>query len=286
MDSEAICARHIRRLEPIATGVAPRLNDQHSCAAMLFDVYGTLLISGAGEIGLGEQVDRATTNRLLDLCQRYNIQRTPQELMSALENTVNANHHNRRQRGVAFPEIDIVQIWQTVLGWNDVDRVKAFALETELIVNPVYPMPGMNELLAFCRNRGLRMGIISNAQFYTIVVLEWLFGGTIASQGFDPQLLFFSWQAGHAKPSRFMFARAKEALDADGIAAEAVLYVGNDMRNDILPAASIGFKTALFAGDRRSLRHAGDEQSSQFCPDLVVTELNQLIGVLRLQGVE
>ena len=156
-DSAAICARYIRRLEPIATGVTPRLGNQNAYAALLFDVYGTLLISGAGGDYPGGQVDPLTTRRLRALFQRYNIQRTPQELMAALDKAVRAHHYTCRQRGVAFPEIDIVPIWQTVLGWKDVDRTKAFALETELIVNHVYPMPGMIELLTVCRNRGLRM---------------------------------------------------------------------------------------------------------------------------------
>jgi putative hydrolase of the HAD superfamily len=49
------------------------------------------------------------------------------------------------------------------------------------------------------------------------------------------------------------------------------------MRKDICPAAGVGFRTALFAGDARSLR-LGDEESPGcgMKPDLVITALNQL----------
>ena len=51
------------------------------------------------------------------------------------------------------------------------------------------------------------------------------------------------------------------------------------MRNDILPAACAGFKTALFAGDRRSLRlRASDARCAKLSPDLIVTDLRQLIA--------
>ena len=62
------------------------------------------------------------------------------------------------------------------------------------------------------------------------------------------------------------------------IAPEEALYVGNDMLNDILPACKLGFHTALFAGDARSLRRRdGDGQLEAVAPDLVLTELGQLL---------
>jgi putative hydrolase of the HAD superfamily len=53
--------------------------------------------------------------------------------------------------------------------------------------------------------------------------------------------------------------------------------VGNDMLKDIWPAARLGCKTALFAGDRRSLRlREDDERCRELEPDLVVDDLSQL----------
>ena len=61
----------------------------------------------------------------------------------------------------------------------------------------------------------------------------------------------------------------------------AVLYVGNDMLNDIYPAAKAGFKTALFAGDSRSLRLRKDKPKCKYLSaDIVITDLIQLLDYL------
>ncbi|MBR9986388.1 MAG: HAD family hydrolase, partial [Desulfosarcina sp.] len=157
--------------------------------------------------------------------------------------------------------------------------LKDFALEYELLHNPVYPMPGLEELLWAGKNRRMPMGLISNAQFYTLFLLQWFLDATLEDRGFDQRLVFFSWREGHAKPSTFMFNRAKMVLLGMGIPTESALVVGNDMRNDILPASAVGFKTALFAGDRRSLRRReSDIRCRDASPDLIVTDLRQLIA--------
>ena len=277
-DRDAIFERHIRPMAPIPTGVAPDLSKMQRFSAMLFDVYGTLLISGAGDIGLNRRpIERI--GDLQGLLKRCAIDRTPKSLVDALDRTIENAHRIRRQQGIDYPEVDIVQVWQQVLGIDDISSVKDFALEYELLINSAYPMPGFEELLLACKTRKMPMGIISNAQFYTVDVLERFLGATLGRRGFDQRLLFFSWREGYAKPSSVMFKRAKTVLVDMGIPAASVLVVGNDMRNDVLPASSVGFKTALFAGDRRSLRlRASDGRCSDLSPDLIVTDLRQLIA--------
>jgi putative hydrolase of the HAD superfamily len=61
-----------------------------------------------------------------------------------------------------------------------------------------------------------------------------------------------------------------------------VLHVGNDVLNDVLPAAAIGFRTALFAGDRRSLRRRdGDPRVASITPDIVLIHLRDLLSCVR-----
>ena len=275
---DSILKRHIRPLAPIPTGVAPDLSKMNRFSAMLFDVYGTLLISRAGDIGF----DRESTDvvsGVRNLLLRSGINHTADHLLDALNLSIARTHAISLGQGIDYPEVDIVQVWRQVLGMDDLSRVKKFALEYELIVNPVYPMPGLEHLLLACKNLKMLMGIISNAQFYPVVVLERFLGATLEMKGFDHRLLFFSWREGHAKPSTVMFERAKKALFGLGIPAGSVLVVGNDMRNDILPAQAVGFKTALFAGDRRSLRQReSDDCCRDLSPDLIVTDLRQLIA--------
>ena len=278
MVEKAIFERHIRNLKPVPTGVAPRLEGMENFRAMLFDVYGTLLISGSGDIGIshGQSVK---ADDLQDLLQRYHIDRTPDGLSAALHGAIEQEHAEARRRGIDFPEVDIVRVWQAVLGIDDLRRLKSFILEYELMVNPVYPMPGLNTLLSTCRARRMPMGIISNAQFYTPDLLEWFLRSSLEESGFDPRLTFLSYRFGYAKPSMVMFKRAADVLSGIGIPVAAALYVGNDMLNDIRPASAVGFKTALFAGDGRSLRpRESDDRCRGLSPDLIVTDLRQLIA--------
>lgn len=247
-------------------------------SAICFDIYGTLLISGAGDIGFNREPTEKL-DALRNLLRRYGIHRTPEHLADALHRALARSHALSRQLGIDYPEVDIVQVWKQVLDLDDMPRVKDFSLEYELIVNPVYPMPGLEDLLSACNTWKMPMGIISNAQFYTVYVLQRFLGTTLERRGFDQRLLFFSWIAGHAKPSTFMFQRAKAVLSGMGISAASALVVGNDMQNDILPARAVGFKTALFAGDRRSLRlRESDGRCRALSPDLIITDLRQLIA--------
>ena len=244
---------------------------------MLFDVYGTLLISRSGDMDF-PAVGHNRKRMLAGVLERYGIDVSPEYLMDSLRRTIENDHDSLRQEGIDFPEVDIVRVWQTVLGTGDAARVKAFALEFEMVVNPVYPMPGLEDLLSACREKNLLLGIISNAQFYTPLLLERMLGTSLDMCGFDPQLTFYSYRFRSAKPSSFMFERAAEIFSHRGVPPTAVLYVGNDMRNDILPAKTVGFQTALFAGDRRSLRRRTDDACCRhLVPDVIITDLRQLI---------
>jgi len=49
------------------------------------------------------------------------------------------------------------------------------------------------------------------------------------------------------------------------------------MLNDIQPSGELGFRTALFAGDERSLRlREGDRRVENVSPDLIITDLRVL----------
>jgi len=275
---KAIFERHIRPLTPVPTGVAPRLEGMQNFRAILFDVYGTLLISGSGDIGTSREQSVQEAD-LQDLLRRCHIYRTPDGLSSVVRRAIEQEHVEAQRRGIDSPEVDIVRVWQAVLGIGDLPRLQSFILEYELMVNSVYPMPGFDTLLSTCRARRMPMGVISNAQFYTPDILEWFLGSSLEKSGFNPRLIFLSYRFGHAKPSMFMFKRAAEELSRIGIPVEEALYVGNDMLNDIRPAGAVGFKTALFAGDGRSLRlREYDDRCRGLLPDIIVTDLRQLIA--------
>ena len=233
-------------LTPIRTELEPRLRSLRGIRCVAFDVYGTLLISGSGDIS------------------------TVQEDVSAnLKEAILRAHAFRRQDGIEYPEVDIRAIWREILGRDEVDM---HAIEYETRSNPVWPMPGMRTVLE--ELSGFTLGIVSNAQFYTPLTLEAFLGGSLATIGFHPEHTVWSYRELEAKPSPRLFQRL---LDATGICAKETLYIGNDMLNDVWAASQLGIRTALFAGDQRSLRLREDRNECNVLePDLVITELNQI----------
>ena len=115
---KAIFERHIHPLTPVPTGVAPRLEGMQNFGAMLFDVYGTLLISGSGDIGVSRE-QSVKVDDLQELLRRYRIDRTPDGLSAVLHRAIEQEHAKARRRGIDFPEVDIVRVWQTLLGLGD-----------------------------------------------------------------------------------------------------------------------------------------------------------------------
>ncbi len=273
-------ADRFRSLEPIPTGLDPVLAPRDKIEAVLFDVYGTLFISGSGDISLTQSVAR-TDDLLAALLLKFDIETPPDILQEQFFAAIKASHAAGRQQGNTYPEVEIDLIWQAVTGIEDLQCVREFAIEYELLVNPVGPMPHLAEVLSACRTAGVAMGIISNAQFFTPLLFDWFLDASPEVLGFSEDLLFYSWQWGQAKPSEKLFQKASRKLADRGIAPHKTVYIGNDMLNDMLPARSAGFKTALFAGDRRSLRlRRNDPRCAGLAPDMILTDLIQLEALL------
>ena len=276
MDKKSV-QRHLHLLAPRPTSLEPRGTLKEKVKCVLFDIYGTLFISGSGDIGLADK-NSPKIEEINHLLTRHTIRKSPQILLDEFYHAIKTRHQELRNAGVDFPEVNIDRIWMKVLSTDDIRIVRQFAVEFELIVNPVYPMPNLGKMLSACRQRNKLMGIISNAQFYTPHLFEWFLDLDVKDLGFDPEFVFYSYRFEVAKPSPVLFRIAAEKLKARGIPPSRVLYLGNDMLNDIYPAKSSEFQTALFAGDKRSLRlRSDDRRCKNLNADLVITDLIQLI---------
>jgi putative hydrolase of the HAD superfamily len=270
----------ITPMSPIPTGLLPQGVLSHKVEAVLFDIYGTLFISGSGNIGIAEK-NSENAYKLNPLFQKFSIKDPVENVLKNYFNEIEKAHALLRSKGVDFPEIRIEEIWKTVLGKNNMENIHDFSIEYEMCMNPVFPMPNVLETLDYCRDKNVWMGIISNAQFYTPRLFNIFFSADLDSLGFDRDLTFFSYQSGYAKPSSFLFQQAVLRLAQNKISPESVIYVGNDMLNDIYPAQKAGFQTALFAGDKRSLRLRNDDpRCKNLKPDLVITDLIQLLNYI------
>jgi putative hydrolase of the HAD superfamily len=252
-------------------------------AAVLFDIYGTLLVSASGEIGLAEAGggSQATLDRWLS-----DLGFTPPAggVRKALTAEIKKVHQDLKNQGVDFPEVVIEEIWGRLYPNIGPVELRRLALAFELKVNPVWPMPGLQRCLADLRQSGIRLGIVSNAQFYTPLLMNHFLGGPLAEIGFLEALCFYSYRLGEAKPGATLYKAAAEGLGRLGIAPHEAVMVGNDRRNDVAAARAVGLQTVLFAGDARSLRwRREDPDWNSAQPDMVITELTELSDLLKRQ---
>ena len=264
-------------LFPIKTDLTPHGRPKRKIKGFLFDIYGTLFISESGDISIAKKMS-VQQNEIQKLLEKFSIPDPPAVILDHIHAAIHDTHDKLRRKGIDFPEVNIDRLWMKVLNLDNMTRIRAFAAEYEMIVNPVYPMPHLSEMLTGCRENHILMGLISNAQFYTPYLFPLFLDKDLAHLGFHPDLILFSYQFGIAKPSSFLFQQAAERLNQAGMSPDSVVYLGNDMRNDICPAQKAGFQTALFAGDKRSLRLREDvPECKDLKPDLVITDLSQVL---------
>ncbi len=281
---EAVSARIMalhRPFAPVPTGVAPVLPLLPGIKAVVFDVYGTIMLSAAGDIGVHEPLARARAFADAVAAVGGVLRVPPEQVAAAWFQEIKSIHDQARRRGMDHPEIDVRDVWATLVAHGllrvDSEVLPALAIEFEMSSNPVSLEPDLRPLLAALRKRRVIMGIVSNAQFYTPVILESLLGVPLTAAGFTEQACIWSYRLRRAKPSIYLYQRLAAVLAEMRINPAEVLYIGNDMLNDIVPASRCGLRTGLYAGDARSLRmRAEHPDCAGLKPDAVYTTLGQV----------
>ncbi len=298
----SIIRKSLVPLNPVPVEITAEPTTIPGIKAVLFDIYGTLFISESGDISLADS----------DIKRRIRIQAAESALsesgfelrgssggeraLDAFLREIELEHARLKAAGVDFPEVEIRDIWRKVIlqlkkdavisGKADEAAFSITALRFELATNRIWPMPGAESLLTVIGKRGIPAGIVSNAQFYTPLTFQALFSKTEEELGFDTNLIAYSYMLHRAKPSPEIFRPLLEKLEKKrGIGADQVLYIGNDMRNDVYTARLCGCKTVLFAGDRRSLRLRTDDPNCfDLKPDAVVTSLDRIPALLGIDS--
>ncbi len=213
-------------LEPRASAPAIR--------AVIFDIYGTLLIAPAG----GVKPDPLADPVIRDVIREFGHE--PPASPSGDLNAAVLRHH--AAAGVAFPEIDLRVLWREVLGLAPGIDTAPLVEAIEAVWHPARPMPGAEKFIYRLAASGLSLGLLSNAQSNTLSQL-----GPI-SDLFAPELTLLSYQHGIAKPSPELFQILTDRLAGRGISPAETLYIGNDPAHDIAPADAAGFRTVHFTG--------------------------------------
>lgn len=286
------------KLEPIQTGTQPVFHKDESIKAVVFDIYGTLLISSSGDV---EEAEMSVKN-LEEAFRAGNIQVIPSEgdialqhILHDFEYTIDICHREAKKNQVPFPEIDVLSIWEIVLlharrknliSFNGEANVMEMTCMFEFLSNKVYPMPGFKETIERINQKRMPLGIVSNAQFYTPVLMNYFLGRGVRIieeiEPFDPELTVYSYKLGVGKPEISLFNELLPVLkNKYKLKPKEVLFVGNDMLKDIYTSSRAGFKTALFAGDKRSLRlRSDDKRVKGLNPDFIITDLKQIFEII------
>jgi putative hydrolase of the HAD superfamily len=288
----------LQQMEPmqaIATGALPFFKKDPDIKAVLFDIYGTLIISASGDIMQASYNAPMFSDALNG--SGFLVRAGEGELMQMqmiFENEVKNGKESAKANGIPFPELDIVKIWQQVLEiceskglieFTQHSDIKLYTILFELKSNQVWPMPGMKGVVQALKQKGYPLGIVSNAQFYTPVIMNYFLHDIISSaediEGFEPELSIYSYKILRGKPDTFIYEQLLHPLKERGWSPKDVLFVGNDMLKDIYAASQLGFKTCFFAGDKRAYRLRKKHEGAAQCrPDHAITNLNQLLDIL------
>ena len=215
--------------------------------AVLFDVGGPI----DAETRREEAFDRA----IVGACAAEGIAVTPAALAEANACAV-ASFAPSAYRAI---------IWQ--LSGSDARVAEAIYgrfLTSAADLPDIEPRPGIGDLLASLRERGLRLGLAANQPHEVIERLD--------AHGLGA---FFHHREvagthGYRKPDVRLFLRCCEDLAA---APEACIMVGDRIDNDIAPAAALGMRTVCY----RCGRHAAQQPRAwDEVPSAEVTSVQQL----------
>jgi len=248
---------------------------------IFWDVYGTLVTAPRGN--LDSLIKREAELRTVfeRTIRNFGLNAAPERLHDLFLRGIRAERDARVAEGIAHPEVRVDEIWFKLLekfrpeNPPTINFAREVALFFQREANPTQLQSHAFDVLTTLKQRGMRHGIISNAQFYTPIELSQLLRDESAcaictyESIFDPLLVIFSFDLGIAKPDLALFRRAVEALTRENVMPDDCVFVGNSPVNDIAPAQHIGFRTVLFAPE--------GVPDSATKPDLVIHNLSQLL---------
>ncbi|MBL8415840.1 MAG: HAD family hydrolase [Propionivibrio sp.] len=188
----------------------------------------------------------------------------------------------REQRAAAhetYPEFDAIEIFREIIRQHSTDftrslpaakleQLPGFFAETYRAASRfrLHLYPGVDSTIRQL-HRNYRLAVVSDAQTaYAIPELN-----AVGLSGyFDP--IIVSGDYGYRKPDERVFTAA---LNAMGMDASEVLYVGNDMHCDVYGAKRLGIRTVFFKSNQGHHEMEGVE------PDYIIYHFPELLNAVR-----
>lgn len=288
----------------------PSIRPLEGICAVIWNLYGTLIRIADGELLVLHPQQIRMQVALEKTIQEFNMwnsmSRKPGAPWEYMLQQYRKLVEDRQLAGTGrrgdVPEVNLADIWQTLLKRlekNDYSYDEGFYGDlSELAEKVAYffhanlqgvaAMPDVVDVLTALVDARVKQGLLADAQPFSLAQSLRAFSrqGTLPPLGklFDPDLVVLSCREGVRKPSPTLYAAAVQRLAEHGIEPHEALYISSSLRNDLSVARRAGFRTALLANDKASLRlDPRDLKDPQLKPDRLVTALSQIPGLLGIE---
>lgn len=285
----------------------PHLKGIAGLRAVTWNVYGTLLTVAGGEF-FREHPQKFVTDHALDkTIQEFKMWKSmsrkpgpPADQLRVMLEKVTDELGFQVEKGEKYPEIPQEKVWEGIikkLMQNEyVINTSFYGPIEEYAVKIAYfyhrslqvaaPGKGATEAVLELKAMNVWQGLLADGQVYSPLELQ----RGLAAQ--DPMCVLdfcipqsrrvLSSGVKARKPSERLFKEMLRRLRDAGIEPGETLHVSNDLPNDLVPAKRHGFLTALYAGDRHSLRAPPELiNDKSLRPNLLLTDLTQVVELLR-----
>ncbi len=285
----------------------PLLDPLPEIRLVLWNIYGTLVRIADGEL-LHEVPDQLRMEVALDKTIRefnmwYSMTRkpgAPWEYMYVIyQRIIEDMRLAATKRKGDVPEVDSARVWRKVLDkllhkeyvydesqygdLNELSEKIAYFYHSSLQGHEAAPEAARTVMAV--AETGLLQGVLADAQGFSVVQLlrdlRTQEPTTPVAGLFRTDLLTLSFREGVRKPSMSLFAAAYRQAKTAGVDPSQVLYISSKAAGDLAVAKTVGFRTAVYAGEKLGLSLTADDlQNPETCPDRLLTSLTQVRDLL------
>lgn len=293
--------------KPERVRAEPLIDPLPGIRVVLWNLYGTLLRISDGallhEVNDPLRMEVALDKTIREFNMWYSMTRkpgAPWEYMYVIYRRIVEDMQlaGTRRKG-DVPEVDSAHVWRKVLDkliqkeyaydesqYGDLDELSekiAFFYHKTLQGHEAAPEAART--VTAIADAGIAQSLLADAQCFSVAQLlndlRIQEPATPLATLFRSDLWTLSYLAGVRKPSLSLFASAYRKITAAGFEPDQVLYISSRVADDLAVAKSVGFHTAVYAGEKLGLSlTASDLQNTDTCPDRLLTKLSQVRDVL------
>jgi FMN phosphatase YigB (HAD superfamily) len=211
---------------------------------------------------------------LEELGEEYKLNYNSRKILQKFKQNIDNCHSEKKEEGIEFPEVIIEEIWlKTIPELETIENAKKFAYDFYDKGGKRELYEGAIELLLSLRDyHNIKLGIISNAQFYTERDMNRLLDFDLYDI-FDKDLCFFSHEEVCSKPNPRSFLKLIGTLEKQSISKDEAIFVGNHAVKDILTSQKCGIKACLFKSEEVVFKEG-------ITPDYEVDSLMEILNII------